>query len=498
VIEGLLEGFRISLSWLNLLYCFLGVTIGTFVGVLPGLGPAATIALLLPFTYRLDVTTAIIFLAGIYYGVSYGGTITSVLMKIPGEAATVVTCFDGHEMAKRGRAGAALGIAAFGSFIAGTLGVVGLMLLAPPLANLALLFGPVEYTALMLAGMTLVTYLTTNALAKALTMAVAGLVLGTVGLDPISGRERFTFGIEVLSDGINIGPLAMGLFGLSEVLVLAEQGVGRADRIRPPRGWRNLLPNRDDWRRSGGPIARGSVLGFLIGVLPGGGAVMASFLSYAMERRLSRHPEQFGRGAIEGVAGPESANNAGTAGAFIPLLTLGLPANVITALLLGAFLIHGVTPGPQILQTHPGVFWGVVTSMYVGNVLLLILNVPLIGLFVRVLDVPKAYLSPSIAVACLVGVYTVSANASDVLVMVICGLAGYLLRRFDFDLGPLMLAYVLGPLLERSLRQALIISDGNPMIFLTRPVSAIFVAVAILILLTGLWQGRRRFAVPGP
>jgi putative tricarboxylic transport membrane protein len=334
--DNLFMGFSISLSGMNLLFCLLGVILGTVAGILPGLGPAATIALLLPLTFKMDLTSAIIMLAGIYYGVAYGGTLTSVLVNIPGEASTVVTCLDGYKMARKGRAGPALGIAAFGSFFASTFGILGLMLLAPPLSKLALTFGPAEYASMMVAGMTLVTYLSSKSIIKSLAMAVFGLILGCVGLDPISGVERFTFGTLALVDGINIAPLAMGLFGISEVLLMVEETVKQEDMVMPSLKIRKLLPSKQDWKDSAAPIGRGSVLGFFLGILPGGGAVMSSFLSYALEKRLSKHPEKFGTGVIEGVAGPESANNSGTAGAFIPLLTLGLPFNVITALLLAA------------------------------------------------------------------------------------------------------------------------------------------------------------------
>jgi len=486
VLDNLLLGFQISLSFANLFYCLVGVTLGTVVGVMPGLGPAATIALLLPLTFNMNVTAAVIMLAGIYYGVAYGGTITSVLVNIPGEACTVVTCIDGYQMARKGRAGAALGIAAFGSFFGSTFGIIGISLLAPPLASLALTFGAAEYASLMIAGMTLVTYLSSKSVLKSLTMAVLGMVLGCIGLDPIHGTERFTFGTLVLLDGINIAPLAMGLFGIAEVLQIAEGFVKQDGLVQKSVKIRNLLPNRQDWKDSIGPIGRAIPLGFFLGILPGGGAVMSSFLSYALEKRISKHPERFGTGTIEGVAGPETANNSGTAGAFIPLLTLGLPFNVITALLLAAFMVHGVSPGPLILRKHPDIFWGVVTSMYIGNFLLLLLNIPLIGLFINILRIPYSILSPLIAVVCFVGAFSVNNNATDVVVMVFFGVVGYLMRKFEYDAAPLLLAYVLGPMLERSLRQALIISDGSVAFFFQRPISAALLAVAFISLATPL------------
>ncbi|WIM11997.1 tripartite tricarboxylate transporter permease [Enhydrobacter sp.] len=489
--EALLDGFAVTLTLGNLLYCFAGVLLGTVVGILPGLGPLTTIAILLPITFKMEVTSAIIMLSGIYYGVAYGGTVTSVLMRIPGEASSVVTCLDGYEMARRGRAGAALGVAGLGSFVAGTVGVIGISFLSPPLARLVLAFGPAEYAMLMLAGLTMVTYMSSGSLARALLMAAFGLLLGTVGSDPMNMTPRLTFGILALGDGVNLVPLAIGLFGLSEVLFMARQKAEDLKILPPPSRLLGFLPSRDEARRSLGPVARGTGLGFLVGLLPGGGATLASFLSYGIERKLSRHPEEFGKGAVEGVAGPESANNAGTAGAFVPLLCMGIPANAITALLLGAFIIHGVTPGPTILERQPQVFWGVVASMYVGNAMLLILNLPLIGLFVRILEIPRAYLAPMILVVCLIGVYSSSNNPADVLLAVVFGFVGYGLRRHGFDLGIVILAYVLGPIFERSVRQALAISDGDPSIFFHSYLSTAFALVALALLVAGLWPRKR-------
>jgi putative tricarboxylic transport membrane protein len=479
MIDNLILGFSVSLSFENILYCLIGTILGTVVGVLPGLGPGGTIAILLPLTLKLNVTSAIIMLSGIYYGVAYGGTLTSVLMNIPGEVCTIVTCIDGYQMARKGRAGSALGIAAFGSFIASTIAIIGITIIAPPLASIALTFGPPEYASLMIAGMSLVTYLSSKSYVKALTMAVVGMILGCVGLDPVTGTERFTFGTLTLMDGVNIAPLAMGIYGIGEVLSMAEESEP-AVFLQTSLKLRNLLPNKQDWKQSAGPITRGSFLGFFLGILPGGGAVLSSFLSYALEKRISKHPERFGTGTIEGVAGPESANNSGTVGAFIPLLTLGLPFNVVTALILVAFMIHGVTPGPFILAKHPDVFWGVVTSMYLGNMMLLILNIPLIGIFVNILRIPYAILSPMIALVCFVGAFSQSYNAMDVLLMVFFGFVGYLMRKFDYDPAPVMLAYVLGPMLERALRQSLILSNGSPVIFFNRPISAAILSVAVL------------------
>jgi len=481
--DHLLLGLSVSLSIENLTCCLIGVTLGTMVGVLPGLGPGGTIAILLPLTVKLNVTSAIIMLSGIYYGVAYGGTITSVLMNVPGEVCTVVTCIDGYQMARQGRGGPALGIAAFGSFIASTIGIIGITVVAPPLAVIALSFGPPEYTSLMVAGLTLVTYLSSKSVLKSLTMAVLGLIFGCIGLDPVTGAERFTFGTLMLLDGINIAPLAMGMYGLTEVLTMVEGPSEQEGFVKTSLKLRHLLPTRQDWKDSAGPIGRGSLLGFFLGIIPGGGAVLSSFLSYALEKRLSKHPEKFGKGTIEGVAGPESANNAGTAGAFIPLLTLGLPFNVVTALILVGFMVHGVTPGPFILTKHPDVFWGVVTSMYIGNMMLLVLNIPLIGIFINILRIPYPILSPLIALVCFVGAFSQSYNAMDVLLMVFFGFVGYLMRKFDYEPAPLLLAYVIGPMLERALRQALILSDGSPAIFFERPISASILSIAILSLM---------------
>lgn len=488
--EALLDGFAVTMTFENLFYCFVGVFLGTVVGILPGLGPLTTIAILLPITFKMDVTSAIIMLSGIYYGVAYGGTVTSVLMRIPGEASSVVTCLDGYEMARKGRAGAALGIAGIGSFVAGTVGVLGITFLSPPLVEMVLAFGPAEYAMLMLAGLTLVTYMSSGSLPRALLMAAFGLLLGTVGSDPINMTQRLTFDIVALGDGVSLVPLAIGLFGLSEVLFMARQNPDNMKILPPPSRLLGFMPSRDEARRSVGPVARGTVMGFLVGLLPGGGAVLASFLSYAVERKLSKRPEEFGHGAVEGVAGPESANNAGTAGAFLPLLCMGIPANAITALLMGAFMIHGVTPGPTILERQPQMFWGVVASMYIGNIMLLILNLPLIGLFVRILEIPRAYLAPMILIVCLIGVYSSNGNPVDVLVAVIFGFIGYGLRRHGFDLGIVILAYVLGPIFERSVRQALAISDGDPTIFFHSWLSSSFAIVAAVILIAGLWPRR--------
>ncbi|MCJ7704387.1 MAG: tripartite tricarboxylate transporter permease, partial [Desulfobacterales bacterium] len=429
------------------------------------------------------------------YGAMYGGSTTSILVNIPGEAASVVTCLDGYQMARQGRAGPALGIAAFGSFIAGTLSILGLMLLAPPLSKFALRFGPPEYFTLMVLGLTILIYLAHGSMSKALIMAAFGLILGLVGLDSINARPRFVFGKMELIDGVGLVPVVMGLFGVSEVLLNIEQVVRRDVLKTRVKG---LLPTVKDWRDSTGPIARGSLLGFFLGILPGGGAVISSFISYAVEKRISKHPERFGTGAIEGVAGPESANNAATGGAFIPLMTLGIPPNVIMAMLLGAFMIHGVTPGPLMMKQNPGIFWGVIVSMYIGNIMLLILNLPLITIWVQVLKVPYKILFPLILLFCLIGVYSVNNVVFDIYIMLIFGIMGYLMKKFGYEGAPLVLAFVLGPLMENNLRKSLIISQGDFSIFFVRPLAAASLILALFLLISPLIPGlgKKRRVIP--
>lgn len=480
-LTSLASGCGVAVQPMNLLVCFIGVFVGTLIGVLPGIGPLGAIALLLPSTLYVSPVSSLIMLCGIYYGAMYGGSTTSILLNIPGEAASVVTCLDGYEMAKQGRAGPALGIAAFGSFIGGTVCVVLLALLAPPLARFALRFGPPEFFSLMVLGLTILIYLANGPVIKALMMAALGLILGIVGMDTISGRQRFTFGILELSDGIGIIPVVMGLFGVSEVLLNVEKLFHREVIATKIRG---LLPTRQDWKDSALPIARGTFLGFFLGILPGGGAILSSFASYAVEKKVSRHPGRFGKGAIEGVAGPETANNAATAGAMIPLLTLGVPNNGVTALMLGALVIHGLQPGALLMKEQPALFWGVIASMYVGNVMLLVLNLPLIGLWVQVLRVPYPILCPLILLFCVIGVFSVNSSILEIWFMLLFGLAGYLMKKFEFEAAPLVLALILGPMFENSLRQSLILFDGNPMVFLNRPISATFLLVSALLLLS--------------
>ena len=488
MLEGLAQGFAVALQWENLLYAFAGVFLGTLLGVLPGIGPVAGIALLLPATFSLHPASAIIMMAGIFYGTMYGGSTTSILINVPGEAASVIPCIDGHQMAKRGRAGPALGISAIGSFIAGTLGVVGLMVAAPALTRLALRFGPAEYFALIMFGLVVLAFLSSGSTLRALAMGAFGLLLGTVGLEPMSGFARFTFGRPELFDGIGFIPVAMGLFGLGEILDKAA----RTEQVEVVRGrLGRLLPGREDWRRSWKAILRGSGIGFFCGLLPGPNAVIASIVSYGVEKRVSRHPDEFGHGAIEGVAGPESANNAAAAGALVPLLSLGIPSSPPTAVLLAGFLIHGLTPGPLLMQQRPDVFWGALASMYIGNAMLLVLNLPLIGLFVRILRVPDVYLLPLIVLFTMVGAYSVGNSLADVWVMVLFGLFGFACRRTGFDPAPVVLALVLGPMLETALGQALILSDGSPLIFVASPISAALLGLAALLIVWNLAGGAR-------
>ncbi len=487
----LLIGFQVAFQPQNLFYCFTGVVIGTLVGVLPGMGPVAAMSLLLPATFHISPVGAMIMLAGIYYGAQYGGSTTSILVNIPGEASSVMTCLDGYQMARQGRAGPALGIAAFGSFIAGTIGILGLVLIAPPLVNFALRFGPPEYFSLMVLGLTVLTFLTSASMVRALMMATFGLILGTIGLDTISGLTRFSFNIPELLDGVGLVPLVMGLFGISEVLLNIETKIKREVFTTKVKG---LLPSKKDWAQSIGAIFRGTFIGFFLGILPGGGAVISSFASYAIEKRVSKNPERFGQGAIEGVAAPESANNSAAQTAFIPLLTLGIPSNVVMALLLGALIIHGLTPGPLLLSQHPELFWGVVASMYVGNAMLLALNLPLIGMWVQLLRVPYAILFPLIVLFCLIGAYSINNSSFDVAIMLIFGIIGYLMKKLSLEAAPLVLAFVLGPMMETALRQSLIKSKGSFSIFFTRPISAVCMIIALALLVAPLlpWFRRRR------
>jgi putative tricarboxylic transport membrane protein len=492
-LDSILLGFSVSLAPGNLLACFVGAVIGTLIGVLPGIGPVATISLLLPVTLYLSPISATIMLAGIYYGAQYGGSITSILLNIPGEATTVVTCIEGYKMARQGRAGPALAMSAIGSFIAGTLGVIGLMLFGPPLANFALNFGPTEYSSLIFFSLMLVGYFGGKSLTKAIMMAGVGLLIGTVGQDFVTQELRFDFGISEFADGISQVPVLMGLFGVAEVLCNIEQ-IAKASTLTEKIG--RLLPSWRDWRDSFGPILRGSGIGFFMGIIPGSGAIIPPFTSYALEKKISKHPEKFGNGAIEGLAGPEASNNAAAQGSFLPLLCLGLPPNAVAAILLGALMIHGVRVGPLLMSERPDLFWGVVTSMYVGNILLLILNLPLIPLWVRVLKVPYYILFPLILLFCLVGAYSVNNSLVDVVVLIVFGFAGYWMRKYEYEVAPLVLGLVLGPIFEYSFRQSMILSQGDFTVFITRPLSAVFVIAALALPAAPLAQRLWRAAWP--
>jgi putative tricarboxylic transport membrane protein len=479
-IDSLLLGFSVALQPAVLWYAFIGCLVGTLVGVLPGIGPLAGISILLPITFGLNATNAIVMLAGIYYGSQYGGSTTSILLRIPGEASSVMTCIDGNAMARKGRAGAALCIAAVGSFIAGTFGVIMLTLIAPPLATIALKFGPPEYTALLVLGLIFLAYMSTSSLTRTLLMASLGLMLGCIGIDPLSGHFRYSFDIPELGDGIGIVPVAVGLFGLGEILATPSHKVS-SEIIRPK--LRELWPSREEWRQAAAPIGRGTVLGFIVGIIPGSAHIISSFLSYALEKKVSKNPEEFGKGAVAGVAGPESANNAASTGAFVPMLALGIPTGPVTAVLIAALLVHGVPPGPSLVNDHPNVFWGFVASMYVGNLVLLLLNLPLVGLFVNLLRIPYAYLYPLIIMFCVIGVYEVNHSIVDVWIMLIMGVVGYALKKFGFDPAPLVLGLVIAPIFEMSLRQSLIMSDGNYMIFAARPIAAVLLGISVALLI---------------
>jgi putative tricarboxylic transport membrane protein len=489
VIQNVAYGFQVALQPWNLFYCFMGTLIGTLVGVLPGLGPAAAMALLLPSTFNATPVSGIIMLAGIYYGAMYGGSTTSILVNIPGEAASVVTCVDGYKMALNGKAGPALGIAAFGSFIAGTLGVIALTIMGPLLSGVALKFGPPEYFSMMIAGIMVLTYMSRGSMVNSLMMAAVGLVLGGVGMDSISGKYRFTYGMQILADGVGIVPLIMGLFGISEVLQNLEAEIKR--EIISTK-FKNLFPTLQDWKDSTGPILRGTLLGFPMGLVPGAGAILAAFTSYAIEKKIAKHPEEFGNGAIQGVAGPEAANNAAASGAFIPLLTLGIPCSGVMAILLGAMMIHGLQPGPLLMTNAPDVFWGTIVSMYIGNAMLLVLNLPLIGLWVKVLKIPYYLLYPLILLFCLIGAYSIGNNSGDVLLMLFFGVVGYLLKKFQYDGAPLVLAMVLGPILEEAFRQSLMMSKGDLTTFVSRPLSMGFLIVALALLVIPIFTRRKK------
>ncbi|HEX2221516.1 MAG TPA: tripartite tricarboxylate transporter permease, partial [Candidatus Limnocylindria bacterium] len=472
LLENLGLGITTAIRLENLLFCFIGVVLGTSVGVLPGIGPTATIALLLPITFEFEAVTALIMMAGIYYGAQYGGSTTAILVNLPGESSSAVTAIDGHEMARRGRAGPALATAAIGSFVAGTVGTLIVVLFAPPLARVGLAFGSPEFFSLVILGLIASTALARGSTLKALSMIVLGVLLGTVGQDTFTGTPRFTFGQRDLYGGIDFVPLAVGMFGVAEILRNLEDEKARTLIAAV----KNLWLTRDDLRRIVAPVLRGTALGSALGILPGAGHVLASFGSYSIEKRMSRRPREFGQGAIEAVAGPESANNAAAQTSFIPLLTLGLPAHPVMALMLGAFIIHGITPGPNVLVDEPELFWGLLVSMWVGNLLLLVLNLPLIGIWVRMLTIPYRLLFPAIIAFACIGTFSIGLNPFQIYAIAFFGLLGYILVKLGCEPAPLLLGFVLGPLLEEHLRRAMIISRGDPSIFVTRPISAVLLA----------------------
>jgi putative tricarboxylic transport membrane protein len=489
LLSNLQLGFSVALTLYNVAFCFLGVVLGTLVGVLPGIGPVATIAMLLPITFHFEPASALIMLAGIYYGAQYGGSTSAILVNLPGEASSVVTCLDGYQMARQGRAGPALAVAALGSFFAGCVATLLLATFAPPLAELAFKFGPAERFSLMVLGLVAAVTLARGSLVKAVAMIVLGILLGLVGADPEVGRMRYTFGLPQLTDGIGFVVVAMGIFAFGEIIYNLERGSKREVFTSSVRG---LWPSRDDFKLAWKAVLRGTGIGSVLGILPGGGAVLGSFASYMLEKKLARDPSRFGKGAIEGVAGPESANNAGAQTSFIPLLTLGIPSNAVMALMVGAMIIHGIQPGPQVMQERPELFWGMIASMWVGNLLLVILNLPMIGIWVKLLTVPYRLLYPAILVLCCIGIYSLNNSTFDVGLAVLFGLLGYLFIKLGCEPAPLMLGFVLGPMMEENLRKAMTISRGDPSVFVTRPLSMSMLLIAAVLLLIVVLPAVRR------
>jgi len=483
VFNNLLLGFSVAVSPMNLMYCLIGVLLGTLVGVLPGIGPTATIAMLLPITFTLSPTSALIMLAGIYYGSQYGGSTTAILVNIPGEIASVVTTLDGYQMARRGRAGQALAISAIGSFVGGCFATLLIAFAAPPLAEIALKFGPSEYFSLMVFGLIGATVLAHGSVVKAIGMVLLGLLFGIVGTDVNSGVLRFTFGVPELSDGIGLIPLFMGMYGISEIINNLEHSDEKGPREVFTNAKLNLMPSLDDLKRSAGPILRATGIGSILGILPGGGGLIASFASYTLEKKLSKTPELFGTGMIEGVAGPETANNAAAQTSFIPMLTLGIPSNIVMALMIGAMMIQGIAPGPQVMTQKPDLFWGMIASMWVGNLMLVVLNLPLVGMWVKLLQVPYRLLFPSIIVFMSIGVFGLSNNPFDMIVMAIFGVFGIICVKLEMEMAPLALGVVLGPLMEENLRRAMLLSRGDPSVFFTKPISAGFMIASLLLLI---------------
>ncbi len=480
--SNLMLGFNTTVTLQNLLFCFIGVFAGTLVGVLPGIGPVAAIAMLLPTTFYLPPVSAIIMLAGLFYGTQYGGSTTSILVNLPGESSSVITCLDGYQMAKKGRAGPALAIAAIGSFTAGTFSTMLIAFAGPPLANVTLEFSAPEYFSLMTMGLIGSAVLAQGPLLKAIAMIFLGLILGMVGTDVNTGVQRFTFGATGLADGLSIVGLAMGMFGFAEILVNLERGYDTSGRDLLTKKIDHLYPSAKDLKESIGAILRGTAVGSFLGLLPGAGPVLSSFTSYAIEKKIAKHPEEFGQGAIQGVAGPESANNGAAQSTFIPMLTLGIPSTGAMALMLGALMIHNIAPGPEVISKHPDLFWGLIVSMWIGNAMLLFLNLPLIGFWVKLLQVPYRYLFPTILAMMAIGVYSVSNQREDIYLMILFGLLGYVFKKLKCEPAPLILAFVLGPMIEENLRRALLLSQGDPMIFLRRPISAAFLTAGLLIL----------------
>jgi putative tricarboxylic transport membrane protein len=489
LVDHLWLGFSVALTPENIAFCFAGTVLGTLIGVLPGIGPVATVAMLLPATFGLPPVGALIMLAGIYYGAQYGGSTAAILVNLPGESSSVVTCLDGYQMARKGQAGKALGIAAIGSFFAGCVSTVVIVLLGPPLGALAQTFGPAEYFSLMILGLICLIAMSSGSVVKSLAMIFVGLLLGLVGTDVTSGAQRMTLGIPRLVDGIDFVPLALGLFGISELLRNLDQP---ERRVAAPKRISGLLPNRADLRQAFPAIVRGTAIGSVLGALPGGGAVLSAFAAYMVEKRVAKDPSRFGQGAIEGVAAPESANNAGAQASFIPLLTLGIPPNPVMALMIGAMMIQGIAPGPQIMTQQPKLFWGMIASMWIGNLMLLLINLPLVGIWVRMLTVPYRVLFPAILILCCIGVYSVNDSALEVAFMMLFGVVGYALYKLGFDPTPLLLAFVLSPFIEENLRRAMLMSHGNPAVFVSEPVSAgLLVAAAVVLLLAVLPSVRR-------
>ncbi len=487
--SNLALGFSVALTLENLFWCLVGVVVGTAIGVLPGVGPVATMALLLPVTYYLPAEGALIMLAGIYYGAQYGGSTTAILVNLPGESSSVVTCLDGYQMARQGRPGQALAIAAIGSFFAGTVATVLIAVAAPPLTRLALQFGPADYCSLMVLGLVTAVVMAHGSVIKALGMILLGLLLGIVGTDVQSGALRFTFGVDILFDGINFVPIAMGVFGLNEIMANLTNKQ-RRELLSSNIG--TLMPSREDLRRSFGAMVRGTGLGSLLGILPGGGAVLASFAAYTLEKRISKTPEKFGTGMIEGVAAPESANNAAAQTSFIPMLTLGIPSNAVMAMMVGGMMIHGIIPGPQVMTEKPGLFWGMIASMWLGNLMLVVFNLPLVGIWVKMLMVPYRLLSIAILFFCCIGVYSLNNSAQEVLLIAVFGLVGYLFHKLDCEAAPMLLGFILGPMMETYLRRAMLLSRGDATVFVTSPLSLTFLVLSALLLLVVILPAVRR------